>query len=128
MIVPIYNQKGEDVGKEELEKEIFEVPFNADLVHQVAVSQMSNKRQLLAHTKDRGEVSGGGKKPRAQKGTGRSRQGSIRSPLWIGGGVTFGPRKERNFKKIIPKKMKRKAFLVVLSEKVREGLFFLFPP
>jgi len=116
----IYNQKGEIIGKIELPKEIFGLSFNADLVHQVAVAQMSNRRQVSAHTKNRGEVRGGGRKPWQQKGTGRARHGSIRSPIWRGGGVVFGPRKEKNFKKKIPKKMKRKALLMVLSQKAKE--------
>ena len=105
--------------KKVLDKEIFEVPMNANLVHQVVTSQSSNRRSVIAHTKDRGDVSGGGKKPWRQKGTGRARHGSIRSPLWVGGGVTFGPTNERNFKKDIPKKIKRKALLMVLGEKLK---------
>lgn len=121
MKYPIYNQKGEKNTEEiVLPKEVFEVNTNPDLVHQVFVNQMANKRQSTAHTKDKGEVRGGGKKPWQQKGTGRARVGSIRSPIWKGGGVTFGPRNERNFKKIIPKKMKRKALLMILSSKVEE--------
>jgi large subunit ribosomal protein L4 len=99
----------------------FEVPMNSNLVHQVVTSQSSRRRQVIAHTKDRSEVSGGGKKPWRQKGTGRARHGSNRSPIWIGGGVTFGPTNERNFKKDIPKKMRRKALLMVLSEKAVQG-------
>ena len=95
----IYNQNGEKTGTTLLPKEIFDVKINPDLVYQVATSQMSNRRQVLAHTKDRSEVRGGGKKPWPQKGTGRARHASIRSPLWRGGGVTFGPTKNRNFKK-----------------------------
>jgi len=105
--------------KKILDKEIFEVPMNDSLVHQIVTSQMSNRRQVLAHTKTRAEVSGSGKKPWRQKGTGKARHGSIRSPLWIGGGVTFGPRNERNFKKDVPKKMKRKALFMVLSDKLK---------
>ncbi len=119
--IPVYNQKGEETGKTELPSEIFEVAFSPDLVHQVVVSQMANRRQVSAHTKDRSEVRGGGKKPWRQKGTGRARHGSIRSPLWKGGGVTFGPTKERNFKKIIPKKIKRKALFMVLSQKKKDN-------
>jgi len=100
-----------------LPKEIFDVKFNADLVHQIAVSLSANKRQISAHTKTRGEVRGGGKKPWRQKGTGRSRHGSIRSPLWKGGGITHGPRKDRIFEVEIPKKMRRKALFMVLSQK-----------
>ena len=75
--------------KKILDKNIFEVPLNPNLVHQVATSQMANKRQVIASTKTRAEVSGGGRKPWRQKGTGRARHGSIRSPLWVGGGVTL---------------------------------------
>ncbi|MDD4661758.1 MAG: 50S ribosomal protein L4 [Candidatus Pacebacteria bacterium] len=105
--------------KKILDKEIFEVPMNSNLVHQIVTSQMSNRRQVLAHTKTRAEVSGSGKKPWRQKGTGKARHGSIRSPLWIGGGVTFGPSNERNYKKDVPKKMKRKALFMVLSDKLK---------
>ena len=105
--------------KKILNKNIFEVPMNSNLVHQIVTSQMSNRRQVVAHTKTRGEVSGGGKKPWRQKGTGKARHGSIRSPIWVGGGVTFGPRNERNFKKDVPKKMKKKALFMVLSEKLK---------
>jgi len=122
MNVKLYNQKGEKVGEVKLPSEIFDVPFNEDLVWQVIYCQMANKRKPIAHTKDRSEVKGGGRKPWSQKGTGRARVGSIRSPLWRGGGVTFGPRKERKFKKRIPKKMKRKALFCVLSEKLRRNL------
>ncbi len=99
---------------------IFAVPMNKDLLYQVVTSQMANKRQNIAHTKERGEVRGGGKKPWRQKGTGRARHGSIRSPIWKGGGVTFGPRSERNFKKKINKKMARKALFISLSSKIRD--------
>ncbi|MFA5013306.1 MAG: 50S ribosomal protein L4, partial [Candidatus Paceibacterota bacterium] len=105
----------------DLPKEIFGLELNANLVHQIAVSQMANRRRNIAHTKTRSEVSGGGIKPWRQKGTGRARHGSIRSPLWIGGGSTFGPRSDTVFKKTIPQKMKRKALLMVLSEKAKQG-------
>lgn len=119
MKIDVYNQKGEVVGSANLPKEIFEVALNSDLVHQVAVSMSANKRQISAHAKTRGEVRGGGKKPWRQKGTGRARHGSTRSPIWKGGGVTHGPRNERVFEREIPKKMKRKALLMVLSEKAK---------
>ena len=119
MKYPVYNIDGKEEGSTNLPKEIFEVPLNADLVHQVAVSLAANKRQISAHTKFRGEVRGGGIKPWRQKGTGRARHGSIRSPLWKGGGVTHGPRKERVFEREIPKKMRRKALFMVLSEKAK---------
>jgi large subunit ribosomal protein L4 len=120
MKIDLYNQQGEVTGSATLPKEIFEVEFNADLVHQVSVSLSANKRQISAHAKMRGEVAGGGKKPWRQKGTGRARHGSIRSPLWKGGGVTHGPRKDRIFEREIPKKMRRKALFMVLSQKVKD--------
>ncbi len=125
MKVSVYNQEGKEVGNTLLPKEVFDVKINPDLVHQVVVCQMANRREKIAHTKTRGEVRGGGRKPWPQKGTGRARHGSIRSPLWIGGGVTFGPRKEKVFKKRIPKKMRRKALFMVLSEKARNNLLVL---
>ncbi|MCD6148803.1 50S ribosomal protein L4 [bacterium] len=125
MKLPAYNQNGEKIEEIELPDEIFNVRFNPDLVHQVVVSQMANRRKVIAHTKDRGEVSGGGRKPWRQKGLGRARHGSIRSPLWRHGGITFGPRKEKVFKKKIPKKMKRKALFMVLSEKARNNCLIL---
>lgn len=121
MKIDLYNQQGEVSGSVNLPKDIFEVKFNADLVHQIAVSLSANKRQISAHTKNRGEVSGGGKKPWRQKGTGRARHGSIRSPLWKGGGATHGPRTERVFEREIPKKMRRKALFMVLSQKVKDN-------
>jgi large subunit ribosomal protein L4 len=121
----VYNMRGEVVGEEALDPDIFGVEVKAGLIHQVLVAQMANKRQVLAHTKDRGEVRGGGKKPWKQKGTGRARQGSIRSPLWVGGGIVFGPTKERVFKQKINKKMKRKALLMCLSERAGEEKIIL---
>ncbi|MDP3792805.1 MAG: 50S ribosomal protein L4 [bacterium] len=123
MEVNLYNQQAENVGKVNLPDVVFDVPMNKDLLYQVVTSQIANKRQPLAHTKDRSEVRGGGKKPWKQKGTGRARHGSIRSPIWRGGGVTFGPRKERNFKKKINKNMARKALFVALSSKVKDKEF-----
>lgn len=120
MNVNLYNQNAEDVGKVSLPDSVFGVPMNKDLLYQVVTSQMGNKRQVIANTKGRGEVRGGGKKPWRQKGTGRARHGSTRSPIWKGGGVTFGPTKERIFKKKINKKMARKALFVVLSSKVKD--------
>jgi len=125
MLVDTYNEKGEKIGQTRLPKEIFDLEINPDLVYQVVTSQMTNRRQGTAHTKDRSEVRGGGRKPWAQKGTGRARHGSIRSPIWKGGGVTFGPRKERNLKRNIPKKIKRKALFMVLSGKAKEKLLTL---
>ncbi|MCX6792765.1 MAG: 50S ribosomal protein L4 [Candidatus Falkowbacteria bacterium] len=114
----VYNQKGETVSDIELSDKVFGQKKNEALVHQAVVAQMSNERKVLAHTKDRSEVRGGGKKPWRQKGTGRARAGSSRSPIWIGGGVTFGPTKNRNFSKDLNVKMKQKAMCVVLSDKV----------
>ena len=117
----IYNQEGKETGEMALPKEIFGLKANADLLAQAVRAQMANNRFSIAHAKDRSEVRGGGKKPWKQKGTGRARHASIRSPLWAGGGVTFGPRKERNFSVRINKKMKRQALLMVLSGKAKDG-------
>lgn len=116
----IYNQKGEEVGKVELPADIFGLELNKDLVHQVVVAQMSNARKVIAHTKDRSERRGGGRKPWRQKGTGRARHGSIRSPIWRGGGISFGPTKEKVFTKKINKKMKQKALFMALSSKIKD--------
>ncbi|MFA5087245.1 MAG: 50S ribosomal protein L4 [Candidatus Paceibacterota bacterium] len=105
----------------DLPKAIFGVPMNANLVHQIITSQLANRRQNIAHTKNRADVSGGGIKPWKQKGTGRARHGSIRSPLWIGGGVALGPRNDKILSKTIPQKMKRKALMMVLSSKANDG-------
>ncbi len=121
MKVSVYNQKGEELKKIDISDDVFNVEPNFDLLHQVVVSQMSNRRQGTAHTKDRGDVSGGGKKPWRQKGTGRARHGSTRSPIWKGGGVTFGPRSDKNYKRVIPKLMKRKALFMVLSAKLKDN-------
>jgi large subunit ribosomal protein L4 len=125
MLIDTYNQDGKKIGQTRLPPEIFDLKISPDLVHQVVVSQMANRRKVIAHTKTRGEVSGGGKKPWAQKGLGKARHGSIRSPIWRHGGVTFGPRKEKVFKKKIPKKMKRLAFFMVLSAKAKDNLLVL---
>ncbi len=125
MEYPLYNQKAETIGKVDLPDKIFNLKMNEDLIHQIVTSQMSNKRQVIAHAKGRGEVRGGGKKPWKQKGTGRARHASIRSPIWKGGGVTFGPTKERNFKKKINKKMARKALFMALSSKAKDNKLFI---
>jgi large subunit ribosomal protein L4 len=122
MKAKLYNQEGKELKEIELPKELFELEVNVDLIHQVLLGSQSNKRQNSAKTKDRGEVSGGGKKPWRQKGTGRARHGSIRSPLWRGGGVTFGPSTEKNYKRKLNKKMRRKAVLQVLSAKAKENV------
>jgi len=117
----VFNQEGKEVEKIELPQEIFGLKINQGLVKQAVEAQMSQARIPYAHAKDRSEVRGGGKKPWRQKGTGRARHGSIRSPIWRGGGVTHGPRKEKNFVKKINKKMKRQALLMVLSGKVKDN-------
>lgn len=117
----IYNQKGKEAGKITLSDKVFGLPWNADLVHQVVTSMESSARTNVAHTKNRGEVSGGGKKPWQQKGTGRARHGSTRSPLWRHGGVTHGPRNDKDFERKINKKMKAKALYTILSAKYKNG-------
>jgi large subunit ribosomal protein L4 len=121
METAIYNIEGLEEGKINLPENIFGVPWNEDLVHQIVVSMQANARQPIAHAKDRGEVSGGGKKPWKQKGTGRARHGSIRSPIWVGGGVAHGPRNEKVFIRKINKKMKTKALFSTLSRKLHDG-------
>lgn len=121
MEAKIYNQKAEEAGKIKLPDDIFNLPWNDALVHQVVVSMQANQRASVAHAKGRGEVRGGGKKPWPQKGTGRARHGSIRSPIWVGGGVTHGPLKEKNYAKKINKKMKKKSLYVILSQKLRDA-------
>lgn len=116
----VYNQNGEAIDKIELSNRVFGAKMNSDLLHQVITSQLANARQVLAHTKGRGEVRGGGKKPWQQKGTGRARHASIRSPIWKGGGVTFGPTKERNFKKKINRQAKRAGLFMALSSKAKD--------
>lgn len=116
--IKVYNQAVEPLKDLELPTKVFGVAANNELLHQAVVAQMANARQVLADTKGRAEVSGGGKKPWKQKGTGRARAGSSRSPIWIGGGVTFGPTSDRNFKKKINQKMKQKALFMVLSDKL----------
>jgi large subunit ribosomal protein L4 len=117
----VYNYKAEEVGTIALPEKIFKVKKNGDLLNQALVTYLANQRQVLAHTKTKGEVRGGGKKPWKQKGTGRARAGSSRSPLWIGGGVTFGPRNERNFKKKINRKMNQRAIFMVLTDRFNDS-------
>jgi large subunit ribosomal protein L4 len=117
----IYNQTGKEAGTIKLPENIFGLPWNEELVHQVTVSMMGNKRVPIAHTKNRGEVAGSGIKPWRQKGTGRARHGSRQSPIWVGGGVSGGPRNEKNFARKINKKMKTKALFTILSHKFKDG-------
>ena len=118
---PVYSIEGKKIETITLPDNIFGVRWNADLVKQVADSLLSNKRKAIAHTKGRGAVRGGGKKPWQQKGTGRARHGSIRSPIWVGGGITGGPIKEKNFERKVSKKMKAKALYTLMSQKLRDG-------
>jgi len=121
MKISVCNLKGKKVEDINLSEAVFNLPANNFLLHQVYVSMMSNRRRVIAHTKDRAERSGSGKKPWKQKGTGNARSGSVRNPIWRKGGVVFGPSKERNFKKKINKKMKQKSIKIALSEKIRTG-------
>ncbi|MFA6554361.1 MAG: 50S ribosomal protein L4 [Candidatus Paceibacterota bacterium] len=121
MEATIYNQTGKATGKISLPEGVFGVPWNADLVHEIVRLMNSNSRSNIAHTKTRGEVRGGGKKPWKQKGTGRSRHGSTRSPIWVGGGIAHGPRNTQNYDRKINKKAKAKALFTILSKKFNEG-------
>ena len=121
MTTDLYNLKNERVGTVELPERIFKIKWNPDLVHQALRTQLSNRRTKSADTKDRAEVRGGGKKPWKQKGTGRARHGSIRSPIWKGGGVTHGPIKERDYGLKINKKMRQLAIFSALSKRLKDG-------
>jgi large subunit ribosomal protein L4 len=121
MEAPLYNIKGEKKGTVTLPENIFGLQFNADLLHSVVTAMQANNRTPVAHTKDRGEVRGGGKKPWKQKGTGRARHGSTRSPIWKGGGMTHGPRNERIYAQKINRQARQKALLVALSRKWKDG-------
>jgi len=119
MKIDVYNTEGKKTAQKlDLNPKIFGVADNQDLVYQVINSLLANQRKVTASTKTRAEVRGGGRKPWRQKGTGRARAGSIRSPIWRGGGVIFGPRVDRNYKKSVPRKIKQKAMMVILSAKV----------
>ncbi|TSC91592.1 MAG: large subunit ribosomal protein L4 [Parcubacteria group bacterium Licking1014_17] len=120
MKIDVYNQSGEIAGTAELPERIFGVSVKPNIIHEAIIALNANSRQVLAHTKGRGEVRGGGKKPWRQKGTGRARHASIRSPIWKGGGVTFGPTKERVFSKKINRKVQRAALFMALSSKVKD--------
>jgi large subunit ribosomal protein L4 len=121
MDVKIYDQGGKDAGTIQAPSDIFGLPWNADLVHQVVTSMRSSARDPFAHTKSRADVRGGGKKPWKQKGTGRARHGSTRSPIWVGGGVAHGPRADKDYTRKVNKKMKVKAIYTILSAKYRDG-------
>lgn len=117
----VYSQDGKEVGEVKLSEKIFGLSWNADLIHQVVYSMLSASRNIYAHTKDRSEVRGGGKKPWKQKGLGRARHGSSRSPIWVGGGVAHGPNGLKNYDRKVNKKMKIKALYTILSKKYRDG-------
>ena len=116
-----YNKTGKETGSIKLPEKVFGVKWNANLVHQVITSLMSSKRKGTAHAKTRGEVRGGGKKPWKQKGTGRARHGSTRSPIWVGGGTTHGPRNDKNYDRKVNAKQNAKALASILSAKLRDG-------
>jgi large subunit ribosomal protein L4 len=120
MKISVYNKEGKEVEKIELSETVFGVERNDELIHQAMVAIEANRRQVLAHTKTRGDRAGSGIKPWRQKGTGRARVGSVRTPIWRKGGIIFGPRNDRNFSKKINKKMNVKAILMVLSSKVKD--------
>ena len=121
MKVNVYTTEGKKGVEIDLPEAVFGAEWNADLVSQVLYSQASNRRAGTAHTKNRGDVTGTNKKPWNQKGSGRARHGNEKSPIWRGGGVTFGPRNEKNYKKAIPKKMKVAALYSLLSAKLKDG-------
>lgn len=121
METKVFTKDGKEAGSIKLSTALFGLAWNADLVHEVVIGMQSNARTSGAHTKDRSEVSGTGKKPWKQKGTGRARHGSRRSPIWAGGGVAHGPRNEKDYDKKINKKVRAKALAVTLSKKFADG-------
>ncbi len=121
MEAKVYNKEGKEAGKVTLPESVFGVAWNDDLVHQVVVAMQANARIPWAHTKDRSEVQGTGKKPWKQKGTGSARHGSRRSPIWRTGGVAHGPRNEKSYKQKINRKMRSNALFAVLSKKYADG-------
>ncbi|OHA18148.1 MAG: 50S ribosomal protein L4 [Candidatus Taylorbacteria bacterium RIFCSPHIGHO2_01_FULL_46_22b] len=121
MEATVYNTKGKETGKVTLPEKVFGAKWNGDLVHQVMVSMQANEREHVAHVKDRGQVAGGGKKPWQQKGTGRARHGSIRSPIWVGGGVAHGPNPNKVYARKVNQKMRVGALYAILSKKYKDG-------
>lgn len=118
--VAVYNVAGQKTGEMELNENVFGIQFNEAVVHQALVMQLASRRQGTAATKTRAQVRGGGRKPWKQKGTGRARAGTIRSPLWVGGGTVFGPQ-PRSYSFRMPRKVRRLAIKSALSAKVAEG-------
>ncbi|MDO8407750.1 MAG: 50S ribosomal protein L4 [bacterium] len=118
---PNYSMDGKVLETLTLPPEVFGARWRPDLVHQVTTALAANARQNRAHTKDRAEVSGGGRKPWKQKGTGQARHGSTRSPIWRHGGITFGPRAERDYSEKVNRQMKRQALISALSKKATDG-------
>ncbi len=118
--VTVYKQTGEKGDSIDLPASIFDVEPKEELIHQALVTQTANSRKNIAHTKVRSEVRGGGAKPWRQKGTGRARAGSRRSPIWVGGGITFGPRNDKNYSKKMNNKAARKALLMTLTSKLKD--------
>lgn len=121
METKLYNQEGMETGNVNMSEKVFGLPQNLDLIHQIRVSILANQRKPVAHSKTRAEVSGTGKKPWRQKGTGRARHGSKRSPIWVGGGVAHGPRNDKGYSKKINTQMLRKALNILLSSKFKNG-------
>jgi len=125
MKISVHNLEGKKIEDIEVSDSVFALPSNDDLLRQVYVAIASNKRTAIAHTKDRSERSGSGIKPWRQKGTGNARVGERRNPVWRKGGIAFGPTKDRNFSKDVNKKMKQKAVLVAIGEKIRKQEFIV---
>jgi large subunit ribosomal protein L4 len=121
MKAPLYDAAGKKIGDTELPESVFGLAWNADLVHQTKTAMETAARTPVAHAKNRGEVRGGGRKPWKQKGTGRARHGSSRSPIWVGGGKAHGPVKGKNFDRKVNRRAAAKALAVVLSQKLRDG-------
>ncbi|MEI7890622.1 MAG: 50S ribosomal protein L4 [bacterium] len=119
--IAIHNQEGKKIEDLKISDAVFGAKANNELLHQVFMVMAGNQRNPIAHTKDKSEVAGSGKKPFKQKGTGSARQGQKRNPVMRGGGVAFGPTNERNFKRDLNKKMKQKAVVIAISEKLRSG-------
>ncbi|HVO28451.1 MAG TPA: 50S ribosomal protein L4 [Candidatus Paceibacterota bacterium] len=126
MQADVYNLQNQKVGTVELPDAVFGARWNAALVKQVLDAQVANRREPWAHVKDRSEVRGGGRKPWRQKGTGRARHGSTRSPIWVGGGKAHGPRNDRDYSQKVNKKMKRAALFAAISRKAKDGKLKVF--